>query len=70
VFNGLGKATGKLKEKAFWLGTKAHDSSDRIIYDKPKGALYHDPDGTGKAPKVKFATINKVTLTHDDFWIM
>ena len=71
IFAKAGKA-GDLKKSAFYEGKKAHDKDDRIIYDKKTGALYYDPDGTGKTAQVKFATLtNKPKgLTADDFYIM
>ncbi|MBJ6126642.1 calcium-binding protein [Microvirga sp. BT325] len=69
IFKKVGPAGG-LKEEAFHVGKKAHDADDRIVYDKATGSLYYDPDGTGRAVKIKFATlVNKATLTHDDFAI-
>jgi Ca2+-binding RTX toxin-like protein len=70
IFKALGKKTGTLKKAAFWIGAKAHDTSDRIVYDKKKGALYYDEDGSGFKAAVKFATINKVALTEKDFFIV
>ncbi|MGO4524911.1 hypothetical protein AB4097_08605 [Microvirga sp. 2MCAF35] len=74
IFRKVGKGSpesvGKLSSKAFWMGGKAHDASDRIIYD-PKGILYYDPDGTGGAAQVKFATLpKKLKLTAQDFLII
>jgi Ca2+-binding RTX toxin-like protein len=64
------KASRVLKEDAFHVGKKAHDTSDRIIYDKGTGALYYDPDGTGSAKQIKFAVLaNKALLTYVDFAI-
>lgn len=61
---------GGLSADAFYVGAKAHDASDRIIYDKRTGVLSYDPDGTGSATQVKFALIgaNKA-LTHYDFYV-
>jgi Ca2+-binding RTX toxin-like protein len=39
VFSGL-TTTGPLASAAFWVGSAAHDSSDRIVYDSANGALY------------------------------
>jgi len=70
VFKALKKA-GWLASKAFWTGSKAHDASDHIIYNKVKGALYYDPDGTGCAPQVQIAALTKgLKLTAADFWVI
>ncbi|MGF9763257.1 calcium-binding protein [Microvirga sp. 0TCS3.31] len=58
VYTKIG-APGALASKAFWSGKKAHDSSDRIIYDKGTGALYYDADGTGKAAQIKIGQLTK-----------
>lgn len=70
VFTKVG-ATGRLKPGAFWIGGKAHDQSDRIIYDDRSGALYYDADGTGKSGPVKFAQLTKgLGLTESDFYVI
>lgn len=70
AFTKVGKA-GALKKDAFWTGSKAHDRDDRVVYDKAKGILYYDPDGTGAASQVKFATISKnLKMSHKDFFII
>ena len=58
VYTKIG-APGVLASKAFWTGKKAHDSSDRIIYDKGTGALWYDADGTGKAAQIKIGQLTK-----------
>jgi Ca2+-binding RTX toxin-like protein len=64
-------AKGGLSSKAFVVGSKVKDKYDRIIYVKDKGALFYDPDGTGKAKAVQFATIEKnLALTAKDFFII
>jgi Ca2+-binding RTX toxin-like protein len=71
IFKGVGAANRDMKASAFWTGTKAHDADDRIIYNKDKGALYYDPDGTGSKSAVQIATIDKnLKLTYKDFYIM
>lgn len=76
VFTALGKKGSEAKPallstKAFWKGVAAHDSSDRIIYDKKTGALYYDKDGTGAAAPVKIATLSKnMPVTHKDFFVI
>ncbi|SCY15904.1 calcium-binding protein [Microvirga guangxiensis] len=68
AFNKISKGT--LAKKAFVVGNKVKDRDDRIIYDKKSGALFYDPDGTGKAKAVQFAMIQKnLALTHKDFFI-
>ncbi len=50
IFSKIKIGTGHLKKSAFFAhdgAHKAHDSSDRIIYDKTSGALYYDKDGDG-----------------------
>jgi Ca2+-binding RTX toxin-like protein len=67
---------GKIKDmkpSAFWSNKtgKAHDASDRVIYDKDSGVLYYDADGTGSKAGVAFATISKnLALSAKDFLIV
>jgi len=50
---------------------RAHDSSDRLIYEKDTGKLYYDADGTGAAARVLLATLDsRLSLTHADFLIV
>ena len=63
--------TGTLASSAFHTGSAAHDSSDRIIYNKSAGALYYDADGTGAGAPVKFAQLAAgLGLTHADFYVI
>ena len=63
-------AKGTLSANAFVVGDRVKDKDDRIIYYKSAGALFYDPDGTGSAKAVQFASIDKnLTLTHSDFII-
>ncbi|MBA1158282.1 calcium-binding protein [Microvirga mediterraneensis] len=74
IFKGLGKSgtishPAKLKADAFFIGSRAHDASDRIIYNKTTGDLFYDPDGTGRAPQIKFAELTKgLKMTTADFF--
>jgi Ca2+-binding RTX toxin-like protein len=51
-------APGTLSAEAFNIGVAAVEASDRIIYNFATGALYYDPDGTGAAAQVQFATLS------------
>lgn len=63
-------ATGGLKAGAFWTGSKAHDSNDRIIYNENSGYVYYDSDGTGRASQQIIAKLSKnLDVTHKDFFI-
>jgi Ca2+-binding RTX toxin-like protein len=62
---------GTLSASSFVTGTKASDSSDRIIYNNKTGALSYDADGSGSTAAVKFAVIdNHAKLTAADFIII
>jgi Ca2+-binding RTX toxin-like protein len=64
-------AVGALASGAFYKGTAAHASSDRIIYNQTTGALLYDADGTGTKAAVQFATVSgSVSLTASDFTIV
>jgi Ca2+-binding RTX toxin-like protein len=54
---------------AFQNGPAALDSQGRIIFDPETGALVYDPDGTGPALAVQFATLTGVAgpLSEADF---
>ena len=70
VFTGL--ATGTLAASAFVanLSGLAEDSADRIIYETDTGRLYFDPDGTGGAAPLLFATLSSgLALTSADFFV-
>lgn len=55
---GGGLTVGILPASAFVRGAVALDSSDRFIYNSTTGALLFDPDGTGAAIAVQFATLS------------
>ncbi|MDQ6433697.1 calcium-binding protein [Mesorhizobium sp. LHD-90] len=49
----------------------AADASDRIVYETDTGRLYYDPDGTGAAARIHFATLTGgLALTHADFHVV
>lgn len=66
----LGSA-GHLSSLKFALGTSAKDAGDCLTYDKVKGYLYYDPDGTGPAAKqlVLWLT-NKASLAASDIYVI
>lgn len=62
---------GHLSADAFIVGATAQDSNDRIIYNSATGALSYDPDGTGAAAAVQFATLTNIaSLTNGDFLVV
>ncbi|WP_162559411.1 calcium-binding protein [Microvirga sp. 17 mud 1-3] len=63
------KKPAALSSKMFYVGAKAHDKDDRIVYDKKKGALYYDDDGNGAHKAVAFAILKKgLKMTYHDFF--
>ena len=47
-----------LDKAEFFVGSKAHDKSDRIIYNAKNGKLFFDHDGKGGDAKVLFAILD------------
>jgi Ca2+-binding RTX toxin-like protein len=77
VFTKLGKAgseaaPAQLKKSFFTIGSKAKDENDFIVYDKTKGVLYYDADGSGsKYQQVEIATLSKkLAMTYKDFLVI
>jgi serralysin len=68
IFRKLAK-TGTLKKDFFTIGSKAKDGNDHIVYDKAKGCLYYDADGSGKGKAVLFAKL-KAGIDHKDFFVI
>lgn len=69
VFSKLSKGT--LSSKAFVVGDTFKDKDDRILYHKKGGALFYDPDGSGSAKAIQFATISEnLSVTHKDFFVI
>jgi serralysin len=62
---------GVLEQDAFYVGSAAHDNTDRIIYDATTGAVYYDADGTGNTAAAQFATLGTgLAVTNVDFFIV
>ncbi|MBM6581367.1 hypothetical protein ILT44_14320 [Microvirga sp. BT689] len=76
VFTKLGKAgsatkPAPLKKDFFTVGSKAKDKNDHVVYDKAKGVLYYDADGSGNGKAVEIATLTKkLGLTYKDFFVV
>jgi Ca2+-binding RTX toxin-like protein len=69
VFTALSGSS--LSSSAFYVGSQAHDSSDRIIYNSESGALYYDANGDAAGSSVQFATLAAhLALTASDFLIV
>jgi Ca2+-binding RTX toxin-like protein len=70
AFTKLSKKGG-LSKDAFVVGDRMRDEEDRILYHKKGGALFYDPDGTGSAKAIQFATISKkLAMTAKDFYVI
>ncbi len=75
IFKKLGSGTEsspkKLSSKYFVTGTKAKDKNDYIVYDKAKGALYYDADGSGSGKAVLIATLSKnLKMAYGEFYVI
>jgi RTX calcium-binding nonapeptide repeat (4 copies) len=75
IFKKLGKGSeskpGKLKKAFFAVATKAKDANDYVIYDKKKGVLFYDADGSGSGAATQFATIGKnLKMSIADFFVI
>ncbi|QRM27783.1 M10 family metallopeptidase C-terminal domain-containing protein [Microvirga sp. VF16] len=76
VFAKLGKKGSeanptKLSKSFLAIGDKAKDKNDYIVYDKKKGVLLYDIDGSGKGKAVEIASLSKnLKLTAADFFVI
>ena len=69
TFTGL--SLGHLSSSAFWIGSGAHDATDRIVYNSTTGDLWYDQDGTGSAAAVRLATMSSnLKMTEADFVVI
>ncbi len=70
IFKALG-AGDTLSFDGYWEGSKAHDTTDRIIYNNVTGSIFYDSDGSGKAGQVLIGTVTIGTdLSNTDFLII
>ncbi|MBJ6124802.1 cadherin domain-containing protein [Microvirga splendida] len=76
VFTKLGKKgsekkPAKLAKDFFTVGDKAKDANDYLIYNKKKGVLLYDADGSGSKKAVEVATLKKnLKMTEKDFFVI
>ena len=71
IFAAIGSSLTKSEFYAKSGATKAHDTSDHIIYNTRNGKLFYDDDSKGGHAAVHFATLShKPTLDHSDFAIV
>ena len=70
IFKKIGKS-GVLNSQYFEVGSKAGDGNDYLIYNRSKGILYYDADGSGRGRAVEIATLsNKAKMTAADIFII
>ncbi|MGF9756955.1 M10 family metallopeptidase [Microvirga sp. 0TCS3.31] len=70
IFKKIGKA-GTLKSHHFEIGSKAGDGDDYLIYNRSKGILYYDADGSGQGRAVEIALLsNKAKMTAADLMVI
>jgi Ca2+-binding RTX toxin-like protein len=70
-FGGGLVAGAAITSAQFYLGTNAHDTSDRFIYDRTNGFFFFDPDGTGAIAQIHLATLNtELAMTNTDIFVI
>lgn len=76
IFTKLGKKGSeakpeKLNKKYFTIGSEAKDSNDYVVYDKKKGRLYYDSDGSGSKAALEIAALTKgLKMTYHEFFVI
>jgi Ca2+-binding RTX toxin-like protein len=61
---------GVLPSNAFYIGSAAHDGTDRIVYDDTTGAVYYTPKGD-QGGSTEFAVLSThLSLSHSDFLVI
>ncbi len=67
-FRALSSLTGIIRPSEFHVGTQAIKPWATIVYDPHDGYLLYDPDGTGPAAAIHFATVSPhVSMSNTDF---
>jgi cysteinyl-tRNA synthetase len=62
---------GALANSALFIGAKASDGSDRLVYNDKAGALSYDADGSGKIAAIQIADLDaQLQLTASDFLVI
>lgn len=70
IFKKIGKA-GELSRKHFEIGSRAGDRDDYLVYNKSKGILYYDADGSGQGRAIEIAILsNKAKMTAADIIVI
>jgi len=70
VLRDIGSA-GPLNADAFFAGAVADDLEHRIIYDRPTGELFYDPDGNDVGEQILIAVlVDSPKLTFSDFVVI
>jgi uncharacterized protein len=66
----LSQAPGTLDPGLFRTGTGATTASDRFIYDRIRGNLFYDADGTGSTAQIQIGQLfNRAALTSTDITV-
>ncbi|BAY96350.1 5'-nucleotidase/2',3'-cyclic phosphodiesterase [Tolypothrix tenuis PCC 7101] len=67
----LSQALGTLDAGLFRAGTRATTESDRFIYDRLRGNLFFDADGTGSSAQIQIGQLfNRAALTSNDITVI
>ncbi|MCZ4093341.1 calcium-binding protein [Sinorhizobium psoraleae] len=62
---------GALDDDPFYIGTAAHDTNDRVIYDPTTGSLTYDANGDAAGGFTGFAVLDAgLALTNSDFLVV
>ncbi|MBD2168748.1 choice-of-anchor I family protein [Calothrix membranacea FACHB-236] len=67
----LSQVLGTLDAGLFRTGTRATTESDRFIYDRIRGNLFFDADGTGSTGQIQIGQLfNRAALTSNDITVI
>jgi Ca2+-binding RTX toxin-like protein len=71
--SGFGRSLdrGTLSADRFHVGSSADDRSDRFIYNRDRGALYFDSDGSGGTRQIQIASLDRnLNLTRQNIVVL